>query len=128
MYLCLLLNQGFSGLIHENLNMDVMYSMSITVAYLSSILGTFNIVLNHSFMFYETVIMLPLFLLIDMYLEARAKKKTSDSIKELIGLQPTVATLIELDSEGNILSEREVNIKEIQLMICYLFILEIKCL
>ncbi len=109
------LKAGFSGLVHKNLNMDVMYSMGITVAYLSSILGTFNIVLNHSFMFYETAIMLPSFLLIGRYLEARAKKKTSDSIRDLIGLQPTVATLIELDSEGNILSEREVNIKEIQI-------------
>ncbi len=109
------LKAGFSGLVHNNLNMDVMYSMGITVAYLSSILGTFNIVLNHSFMFYETAIMLPSFLLIGRYLEARAKKKTSDSIRDLIGLQPTVATLIELDREGNILSEREVNIKEIQI-------------
>lgn len=109
------LKAGFSSLVHKNLNMDVMYSMGITVAYLSSILGTFNIVLNHSFMFYETAIMLPSFLLIGRYLEARAKKKTSDSIRDLIGLQPTAATLIELDSEGNILSEREVNIKEIQI-------------
>ncbi len=109
------LKAGFSGLIHKNLNMDVMYSMGITVAYLSSILGTFNIVLDHSFMFYETAIMLPSFLLIGRYLEAKAKKKTSDSIKELIGLQPTVATLIELDDNGNILSQREVNIKEIQI-------------
>ena len=109
------LKAGFSGLIHKNLNMDVMYSMGIAVAYLSSILGTFNIVLDHSFMFYETAIMLPSFLLIGRYLEAKAKKKTSDSIKELIGLQPTVATLIELDDNGNILSQREVNIKEIQI-------------
>ena len=89
--------------------------MGITVAYLSSILGTFNIVLDHSFMFYETAIMLPSFLLIGRYLEAKAKKKTSDSIKELIGLQPTVATLIELDDEGNIVSQKEVNIKEIKI-------------
>ena len=109
------LRAGFSGLIHKNLNMNVMYSMSITVAYLSSILGTSNIVLDHSFMFYETAIILPSFLLIGRYLEAKAKKKTSDSIKELIGLQPTVATLIELDDNGNILSQREVNIKEIQI-------------
>ena len=86
-----------------------MYSMGIAVAYVSSILGTFNIVLDHSFMFYETAVMLPSFLLVGRYLEARAKKKTSDSIRELIGLQPTVATLIELDDGGNILSQREVN-------------------
>lgn len=109
------LKAGFNGLVHKNLNMDVMYSMGITVAYISSILGTFNIVLDHSFMFYETAIMLPSFLLIGRYLEAKAKKKTSDSIRELIGLQPTAATLIELDSNGNIVSQKEVNIKEIQI-------------
>lgn len=109
------LKAGFNGLVHKSLNMDVMYSMGITVAYISSILGTFNIVLDHSFMFYETAIMLPSFLLIGRYLEAKAKKKTSDSIRELIGLQPTAATLIELDSNGNIVSQKEVNIKEIQI-------------
>lgn len=109
------LKAGFNGLVHKNLNMDVMYSMGITVAYISSILGTFNLVLDHSFMFYETAIMLPSFLLIGRYLEAKAKKKTSDSIRELIGLQPTAATLIELDSNGNIVSQKEVNIKEIQI-------------
>ncbi len=69
------LRAGFNGLVHKNLNMDVMYSMGITVAYISSILGTFNIVLDHSFMFYETAIMLPSFLLIGRYLEAKAKKE-----------------------------------------------------
>jgi len=109
------LKAGFNGIIHKNLNMDVMYSMGIAVAYVSSILGTFNIVLDHSFMFYETAVMLPSFLLVGRYLEARAKKKTSDSIRELIGLQPTAATLIELDDNGNIVSQKEVDIKEIQI-------------
>ena len=110
------LKAGFNGLVHKNLNMDVMYSMGITVAYISSILGTFNIVLDHSFMFYETAIMLPSFLLIGRYLEAKAKKKTSDSIRKLIGLEPiAMTTLIELDSNGNIVSQKEVNIKEIQI-------------
>ena len=97
------------------LNMDVMYSMGILVAYISSILGTFNIVLNHTFMFYDSAVMLPSFLLIGRYLEARAKKHTSDSIRELIGLQPTVATLIELDESGNISSQKEVSIADISI-------------
>ena len=99
----------------KNLNMDVMYSMGILVAYISSILGTFNIVLNHTFMFYDSAVMLPSFLLIGRYLEARAKKHTSDSIRELIGLQPTVATLIELDESGNISSQKEVSIADISI-------------
>ena len=86
-----ILKAGWNGLIHKNLNMDVMYSMGILVAYVSSILGTFGIVLDSTFMFYDSAVMLPSFLMIGRYLEARAKKKTSDSIRELIGLQPTSA-------------------------------------
>jgi len=110
-----ILKAGINGLMHKNLNMDVMYSMGIIVAYGSSILGTFGIVLDHTFMFYESAVMLPSFLMIGRYLEAKAKKKTSDSIRELIGLQPTVATLVELDENNEILSQKEVQIAEINL-------------
>lgn len=110
-----ILKAGINGLMHKNLNMDVMYSMGIIVAYGSSILGTFGIVLDHSFMFYESAVMLPSFLMIGRYLEAKAKKKTSDSIRELIGLQPTVATLVEVDENNEIISQKEVQIAEINL-------------
>ncbi len=109
-----ILKAGWNGLTHKNLNMDVMYSMGIVVAYVSSILGTFNIVLDNSFMFYETAIMLPSFLLIGRYLEARAKKGTSDSIRELIGLQPTNATKITIEN-GEIVKEEEIPIAQIQI-------------
>ena len=108
-----ILKAGGNGLMHKNLNMDVMYSMGIMVAYVSSILGTFHIVLDHSFMFYDSAVMLPSFLMIGRYLEARAKKRTSDSIRELIGLQPTVATAIEVDDNGEIISQKEVSIADI---------------
>ncbi len=110
-----ILKAGANGLMHKNLNMDVMYSMGIIVAYVSSILGTFHIVLDHSFMFYDSAVMLPSFLMIGRYLEARAKKRTSDSIRELIGLQPTVATAIEIDENGEITSQKEVSISDIVL-------------
>ncbi|WP_405285360.1 heavy metal translocating P-type ATPase [Methanobrevibacter sp.] len=110
-----ILKAGFNGLMHKNLNMDVMYSMGIMVAYVSSILGTFHIVLDHTFMFYDSAVMLPAFLMIGRYLEARAKKRTSDSIRELIGLQPTVATAIELDEKGEIKSQKEVSIADIEI-------------
>ena len=108
-----ILKAGINGLMHKNLNMDVMYSMGILVAYISSIFGTFHIVLDHSFMFYDSAVMLPSFLMIGRYLEARAKKRTSDSIRELIGLQPTVATAIEIDENGEITSQKEVSIADI---------------
>ncbi|MDL2246301.1 heavy metal translocating P-type ATPase [Methanobrevibacter sp. OttesenSCG-928-K11] len=110
-----ILKAGFNGIIHKNLNMDVMYSMGILVAYVSSVMGTFNIVLNHTFMFYETAIMLPTFLLIGRYLEARAKKQTSGAIKNLIGLQPQNATLLILDDDGNVLDEKNISISDIKI-------------
>ena len=110
-----ILKSGFNGLIHKNLNMDVMYSMGIVVAYSSSILGTFNIILDHTFMFYETAIMLPSFLLIGRYLEAKAKNKTSDSIKKLIGLQAKNANLIKLDDDNKIIDEKIIPISKIKL-------------
>ena len=110
-----ILKAGINGLMHKNLNMDVMYSMGILVAYISSIFGTFGIVLDHTFMFYDSAVMLPSFLMIGRYLEARAKKRTSDSIRELIGLQPTVATAIEVDENGEIISQKEVSIADIVL-------------
>ncbi len=110
-----ILKAGINGLVHKNLNMDVMYSMGISVAYISSVLGTFAVILDHSFMFYESAVMLPSFLMIGRFLEAKAKKKTSDSIRELIGLQPTVAVLVELNKNNEVISQREVQIAEISL-------------
>ena len=109
-----ILKAGWNSFKHKNLDMDVMYSMGILVAFVSSVLGTFNIILDSSFMFYESAIMLPSFLTIGRYLEARAKRKTSSSIKELIGLQPKTATLIVDDGQGN-LTEREIDIEDINI-------------
>jgi len=75
------------------LDMDVMYSLGIGVAFLSSLLGTVG-VLPSSFMFYETALMLASFLTLGRYLEARAKGKTSGAIGRLMELQPDTATIL----------------------------------
>ncbi|KZX11146.1 heavy metal translocating P-type ATPase [Methanobrevibacter filiformis] len=96
-----ILKAGFKSLTHKILNMDVMYSMGILVAFISSLLGTFNIILDSSFMFYETAIMLASFLMLGRYLEARAKKQTSNSIKQLMELQPKTAIIITPNENTN---------------------------
>ncbi|MGA1821625.1 MAG: heavy metal translocating P-type ATPase [Thermoplasmatota archaeon] len=85
---------AFRSLRHRSLNMDVMYSMGMGVAFIASVLGTFGMVLNRHFMFYDTVLMLAAFLTLGRYLEARAKGKTGEAIKKLIGLRPKTATLV----------------------------------
>ncbi|MDD1679480.1 MAG: heavy metal translocating P-type ATPase [Methanomicrobiales archaeon] len=84
------------------LNMDVMYAMGIGVAYGASVLGTFGIVLTRDFMFYETAVMLAAFLTLGRFLEVRAKGRTSEAIKKLLGLQPKTATVVRDGSEKEI--------------------------
>ncbi|MBI5680958.1 MAG: copper-translocating P-type ATPase [Methanobacterium sp.] len=100
---------AYRALKNRLLNMDVMYSMGIGVAFGASILGTFNIILNPEFMFYETALMLAAFLTLGRYLESRAIGRTSTAIKKLVGLQPKTATVIR---EGR---EIEVHIEELQI-------------
>ena len=83
-----------AALRNRSLTMDVMYAMGIGVAYGASLLGTFEIVLTPAFNFYDTSVMLASFLTLGRYLEARAKGRTSDAIKSLIGLRPRTATVI----------------------------------
>ncbi|MDD1675907.1 MAG: heavy metal translocating P-type ATPase [Methanomicrobiales archaeon] len=91
------------------LNMDVMYAMGIGVAYLASVLGTFEIVLTHEFMFYETAVMLAAFLTLGRFLEVRAKGRTSDAIRKLLGLRPKTATVLR---EGK---EVEISLENVQI-------------
>ncbi|KAF5422094.1 MAG: Cu+-exporting ATPase [Candidatus Methanomarinus sp.] len=90
---------AYRALKNRNLNMDVMYSMGIGVAFISSIMGTFEFVLTRDFLFYDTAIILASFLTIGRYLEAKAKGKTSQAIKKLMGLQPKTAYVIRDNNE-----------------------------
>jgi P-type Cu+ transporter len=87
---------------NRTLNMDVMYAMGTGVAFVSSVMGTFGVVLTHEFMFYDTAIMLAAFLMLGRYLEARAKGRTSEAIKKLMGLHPKTATVIRNGTETDI--------------------------
>jgi Cu+-exporting ATPase len=85
---------AYRTLKNANLTMDVMYAMGIGVAYVSSVMGTFQIVLTREFMFYDSALLLAAFLMVGRYLEARAKGRTSEAIKKLMGLQPKTAMVI----------------------------------
>jgi len=90
---------GYHAIRNKNLSMDVMYSMGIGVAYVASVLGTFHLVLNHEFMFYETAVFLATFLTLGRYLEAKAKGKTSEAIKKLAALQVKTALVVRQNQE-----------------------------
>lgn len=96
---------AYSALKNGSLTMDVMYAMGIITAFSASVLATFGIIFSHQFMFYETAIMLAGFLTLGRFLEARARGKTSESIKKLIGLQPATATVIRNNQQIEVLVE-----------------------
>lgn len=85
---------AYAALKNRTLNMDVMYGMGIGIAYGASVLGTFGIVLDRTYIFFSTAIMLTSFLNLGRYLEARAKGRTSGAIKALIRLQPDTASVM----------------------------------
>ncbi|MCX5868047.1 MAG: heavy metal translocating P-type ATPase [Proteobacteria bacterium] len=99
---------AFRALGNRKLNMDVMYSLGIGTAFGASVLGTFEIVLSADFMFFDTAVLLATFLTLGRYLEDRAKGKTTEAIKKLMGLKPKTARLV-----GKKL-EIEVPIEEVQ--------------
>ncbi|MFH0966960.1 MAG: heavy metal translocating P-type ATPase [Methanobacteriota archaeon] len=84
---------------NRTLNMDVMYAMGTTIAYLASVMGTFGIILDMSYIFYETAIMLTSFLMLGRYLEARAKGRTSSAIQGLVRLQAETASIVREGTE-----------------------------
>ncbi len=90
---------AYRALKNQTLNVDVMYSMGIGVAFISSVLGTFEVILSREFLFYEASIILASFLTFGRYLEARAKSRTSESIRKLVGLQPKTATVLRDEKE-----------------------------
>ena len=103
-------NAAYRSLKNKNLDMDVMYSMGIGVAFVSSVLGTFSIFLTPQFIFYETALMLAGFLMLGRYLEARAKGRTSTAIKKLVGMQPKTATIVRDGAEVQIpIEDVEIN-------------------
>ena len=88
---------AFNSLRHRLLNMDVMYAMGMGIAYVVSVLSTFNI-LNQHFMLYETAVLLATFLLFGRHLESRASHRTSEAIEKLVALQPREADMIDRES------------------------------
>lgn len=103
---------AYRSLQNGALNMDVMYSLGIGVAFISSILGTFNIVLTPEFLFYETALMLAGFLMLGRWLETRAKGRTGTAIKKLLGLQAKTAII--LRDEGEETVETEIPVEDVQ--------------
>ena len=75
-------------------NMDTLIAIGTSAAYFFSVGSTFVPALEMQPVFFETAALLLTFVLLGKLLEARAKGKTSDAIKKLMGLAAKTARVV----------------------------------
>jgi Cu+-exporting ATPase len=75
-------------------NMDTLIAIGTSAAYLYSAAATFVPVLENEPVFFETAALLITFVILGKLLEARAKGRTGDAIRKLMGLQAKTARVV----------------------------------
>jgi Cu+-exporting ATPase len=83
-------------------NMDVLVSLGISAAYGYSILALFGLLGQDVAVFFETSVMLILFIRFGKWLESRAKGRAGDALKKLLQLQAKTAILLVNGKEKSI--------------------------
>lgn len=87
---------AFKSLFAGSLGMDLLVVMGTSAAYFFSIFNGFlakGLGLENSGLYFEASAIIITLVLFGRYLEARAKGKTSEAIKKLMGLQPKTASV-----------------------------------
>ncbi len=91
---------GYKALRNGSANMDVLVAMGSSVAYFYSIIIMLGILSGH--VYYETAAVIITLIRVGKFLEARAKGRTSEAIKKLMGLRPKTARVIRNGEESEI--------------------------
>jgi Cu+-exporting ATPase len=93
---------AWKSLRNRSANMDVLVSLGITAAYGYSLLAVFGLLGPSATVFFETSVMLILFIRFGKWLEARAKGKAGAALKKLLQLQADRAVLLDNDQEREV--------------------------
>ncbi|BAU00543.1 hypothetical protein VIGAN_10214800 [Vigna angularis var. angularis] len=108
---------AYKALRKGSANMDVLIALGTNAAYFYSLYVVERSVFSRHFKgndFFETSSMLISFILLGKYLEVLAKGKTSQAIAKLMNLTPETATLLTQDDKGDVVSEKQIDIRLIQ--------------
>ena len=83
---------AFKALRNKSANMDVLIAMGSSAAFFYSLPITFGLLAGH--VYYETAAVIITLIKLGKFLEARAKGRTSEAIKKLMGLRAKTARVI----------------------------------
>jgi Cu+-exporting ATPase len=83
---------AFKSLRNRSANMDVLIAMGSSVAYFYSFVVTLGLLPGH--VYFETSAVIITLIKLGKFLEAKAKGRTSEAIKKMMGLQPKSAHVI----------------------------------
>ena len=83
---------AFKALRNRSANMDVLIAMGSSVAYFYSIFIVLGLIAGH--VYFETAAVIITLIRLGKYLEARAKGRTSEAIKKLMGLRARTARVV----------------------------------
>jgi P-type Cu+ transporter len=105
---------AYSGLLHGTADMNTLIALGTGAAYGYSVVATlapgiFEAAHLPADVYYEAVVMIIALILLGKLLEQRAKGRTSDAIRRLIGLQPATARVVGEDG-----AEREVPVAQLE--------------
>ncbi|HEY4691395.1 MAG TPA: copper-translocating P-type ATPase, partial [Anaerolineae bacterium] len=87
-------------------NMDVLVAMGSSVAYVYSLGGVLGLYAGH--LYFETAAVIITLIVMGKYLEAKAKGRTSEAIKKLLGLRAKTARIVR---DG---AEMEISIEDVR--------------
>jgi Cu+-exporting ATPase len=104
---------SFKALRNLSANMDVLIAMGSSVAYLYSLMVILSVLPGH--VYFETSAVIITLIKLGKFLEARAKGRTSEAIKKLMGLRAKTARIIRGDEELEVAVE-EVRIGDVVLV------------
>jgi P-type Cu+ transporter len=91
---------AFKALRNKSANMDVLIAMGSSAAFLYSLPITFGLLAGH--VYYETAAVIITLIKLGKFLEVRAKGRTSEAIKKLMGLRAKTARVVRTGMETEV--------------------------
>lgn len=107
-----IITNGVKNLIHKSANMDTLVSLGVFVSFIYSFVNMILIIFGQkhlvSYLYFESVCMIILFIKLGRFIDKNSKEKTKEALKELVQVTP-LSALIKTKN-----GEKEITIDEVK--------------